>query len=115
MKTTLPMKTQLLVSALLLATAVVVYAYPLQGGDTQAAPVNTPVIATAQQPRPVVEVVFVLDTTGSMGGLIEGAKRRIWTIARRVGEGRPRPELAVALVACGDAPAGPDLVLAFKK
>ena len=25
-------------------------------------------------PRPVVEVAFVLDTTGSMGGLIDGAK-----------------------------------------
>ena len=27
------------------------------------------------------EVVFVLDTTGSMGGLIEGAKQKIWSIA----------------------------------
>ena len=31
--------------------------------------------------KPVVEVAFVLDTTGSMGGLIEGAKRKIWSIA----------------------------------
>jgi hypothetical protein len=43
---------------------------------------------------PRVEVAFVLDTTGSMGGLIEGAKRRIWSIARRIGEGRPRPTCA---------------------
>ena len=27
------------------------------------------------------EVVFVLDTTGSMTGLIEGAKQKIWSIA----------------------------------
>ena len=27
-----------------------------------------------------LEMVFVLDTTGSMGGLIEGAKQRIWGI-----------------------------------
>ena len=53
-------------------------------------------------PRPRVEVVFVLDTTGSMGGLLEGAKRRIWSIARRIGEGRPRPELRVALVGYRD-------------
>ena len=33
--------------------------------------------------RPVIEVVFVLDTTGSMSGLIEGAKRKIWSIANR--------------------------------
>lgn len=30
---------------------------------------------------PAVEVCFVLDTTGSMGGLIAGAKRKIWSIA----------------------------------
>ena len=53
-----------------------------------------------QAPR--VEVAFVLDTTGSMGGLIEGAKRRIWSIARRIGEGRPRPDLRLALVAYRD-------------
>src|SRR5262249_58446861 len=34
--------------------------------------------------RPVVEVVFVLDTTGSMGPLIEGAKRKIWSIATAI-------------------------------
>ena len=49
-----------------------------------------------------VEVAFVLDTTGSMGGLIEGAKRRIWSIARRIGEGRPRPDLRIALVGYRD-------------
>jgi hypothetical protein len=49
-----------------------------------------------------VEVAFVLDTTGSMGGLIEGAKRRIWSIARRIGEGRPRPVLRIALVGYRD-------------
>jgi hypothetical protein len=52
--------------------------------------------------RPRVEVAFVLDTTGSMGGLIEGAKRRIWSIARRIGEGQPRPDLRIALVAYRD-------------
>jgi hypothetical protein len=56
----------------------------------------------APSPAPRVEVAFVLDTTGSMGGLIEGAKRRIWSIARRIGEGRPRPDLRMALVAYRD-------------
>jgi len=53
-------------------------------------------------PSPRVEVAFVLDTTGSMGDLIEGAKRRIWSIARRIGEGRPRPALRIALVGYRD-------------
>src|SRR5712691_8037972 len=57
-------------------------------------------VTPARPPR--VEVAFVLDTTGSMGGLIEGAKRRIWSIARRIGEGRPRPDLRIALVAYRD-------------
>src|SRR6185312_7651741 len=30
------------------------------------------------QCRPRMEVVFVLDTTGSMGGIIAGAKHKIW-------------------------------------
>lgn len=30
------------------------------------------------------EVVFVLDTTGSMSGLIEGAKQKIWSIATNI-------------------------------
>jgi hypothetical protein len=59
-----------------------------------------PKVAAGQGPR--VEVAFVLDTTGSMSGLIEGAKRRIWSIARRIGEGRPRPELRIALVGYRD-------------
>src|SRR5436190_6114335 len=58
--------------------------------------------AAVAAPRPRVEVAFVLDTTGSMGGLIEGAKRRIWSIARRIGEGRPRPDLRIALVGYRD-------------
>jgi len=56
----------------------------------------------APPPDPRVEVAFVLDTTGSMGGLIEGAKRRIWSIARRIGEGQPRPDLAIAIVGYRD-------------
>ena len=61
----------------------------------------SPAVA-APSPAPRVEVAFVLDTTGSMGGLIEGAKRRIWSIARRIGEGKPRPDLRIGLVAYRD-------------
>jgi hypothetical protein len=62
---------------------------------------SAPARVTPVRP-PRVEVTFVLDTTGSMGGLIEGAKRRIWSIARRIGEGRPRPDLRIALVGYRD-------------
>ena len=41
---------------------------------------------------PQVEVCFVLDTTGSMSGMIEGAKRKIWSIANQISASDPEPE-----------------------
>jgi len=46
--------------------------------------------------------VFALDTTGSMSGLIEGAKRKIWSLASFVAQGQPTPDLRVGLVAYRD-------------
>jgi hypothetical protein len=57
---------------------------------------------TAAEARPVVEVGFVLDTTGSMGPLIEGAKRKIWSIALSVVEANPDAEIRMGLVAYRD-------------
>jgi Mg-chelatase subunit ChlD len=51
---------------------------------------------------PKVEVVFVLDTTGSMGGLLEGAKQKIWAICNQIVSGKPTPDLKVGLVAFKD-------------
>ncbi|WP_395672511.1 VWA domain-containing protein [Inquilinus sp.] len=48
--------------------------------------------------RARVEVAFVLDTTGSMAGLIEGAKRKIWSIATSIVETNPNAEIRMALV-----------------
>jgi Mg-chelatase subunit ChlD len=53
-------------------------------------------------PKPKVEVVFCLDTTGSMGGLIEGAKQKIWSICNQIVGGKPAPDLKVGLVAYRD-------------
>jgi len=52
--------------------------------------------------KPQVEVVFCLDTTGSMGGLIEGAKQKIWAICNQIASGKPTPDLKVGLVAFRD-------------
>lgn len=52
--------------------------------------------------RPEVEVVFALDTTGSMGGLIEGAKAKIWAIANEIAKGQPAPKVKMGLVAYRD-------------
>src|SRR6186997_2238186 len=52
--------------------------------------------------KPNVEVVFCLDTTGSMGGLIEGAKQKIWSISNQIVAGKPTPNLKVGLLAYRD-------------
>jgi Mg-chelatase subunit ChlD len=52
--------------------------------------------------RDTLEMVFVLDTTGSMGGLIEGAKQRIWGIVNEVMQKPSRPRVRVGLVAYRD-------------
>lgn len=52
--------------------------------------------------KPVVEVAFVLDTTGSMGPLIEGAKRKIWSIATTIIDENPGAEIRMGLVAYRD-------------
>src|SRR5689334_17712995 len=49
-----------------------------------------------------VQVCFVLDTTGSMGGLIEGAKAKIWTIANQIVKQKPTPEVKFALIGYRD-------------
>lgn len=52
--------------------------------------------------KPVIDVVFVLDTTGSMGPLIEGAKRKIWSIATTLIDCSPDAEIRMGLVAYRD-------------
>jgi Mg-chelatase subunit ChlD len=49
-----------------------------------------------------LEMVFVLDTTGSMGGLLEGAKQRIWGIVNEVMQSESRPQVRIGLVAYRD-------------
>jgi von Willebrand factor type A domain len=49
-----------------------------------------------------VEIVFAIDTTGSMGGLIDGAKRKIWAIAQEVARAKEQPEVRMGLVAFRD-------------
>jgi len=49
-----------------------------------------------------VEVAFVLDTTGSMAHLIDGAKKKIWSIANTIVDQNPDAELYFGLVGYRD-------------
>jgi Mg-chelatase subunit ChlD len=58
--------------------------------------------AVVPETNNLVEVCFVLDTTGSMSGLIDGAKKKIWTIANSVVAADSKASIRFALVAYRD-------------
>jgi hypothetical protein len=88
------MKSKLIGVALVLMTAGAVVFYPFLESE-----------ATNQPPTPQankIEVVFVLDTTSSMSGLIETAKEKIWSIATTLAQAEQTPEIHMGLVAFRD-------------
>jgi len=104
------MNTKLIGLGLFGLTAAAVAYYPLLSVSAPTPlPVQTagqPLAITVPQPspgqRPVVEAVFVLDTTGSMGGLIQAAKDKIWAIASTLAGAQPAPIIRMGLVAYRD-------------
>jgi len=52
--------------------------------------------------KPKVELVFVLDTTGSMSGLISAAKEKVWSIASTMAAAKPTPEISIGIVGYRD-------------
>ena len=56
----------------------------------------------APKGKAAVDVVFVIDTTSSMGGLLEAAKTKVWAIANEIAKGKPAPEIRMGLVAFRD-------------
>ncbi|HVL02370.1 MAG TPA: vWA domain-containing protein [Dongiaceae bacterium] len=106
MKTSL--KTVLLASSLLTGTAAAIGLHPLWSqNDANTAVVMQPIaptlpIDTQNKTAPKIEVVFVLDTTGSMGGLIDAAKNNIWSIATSMASAKPAPQIRMGLVAYRD-------------
>ncbi len=94
------MKTKLLGIALFALTLGVVVYYPqLLAKNIE---VNPPLNHHITLHRPKVDVVFVLDTTGSMSGLIQTAKEKIWSIATTMASAQPTPEIRIGLVAYRD-------------
>jgi len=94
------MKTNILVTGLVLATVGTVLIYPTIRSDAAGTPPPRNVIAPLAAKR--VQVVFVLDTTGSMGGLIHAAKEKIWSIASTLAQAQQAPEISMGLVAYRD-------------
>ena len=93
------MKTKLLGIALFGLTLAAIVYYPLLSAKNIQVdpPINHHITA-----NPKIDVVFVLDTTGSMGGLIQTAKEKIWSIATTMASAQPTPEIRIGLVAYRD-------------
>jgi uncharacterized protein YegL len=107
------MKNFIIAVILIAVTAAGVFAYPMVSKHIDP-PVNTTPITTTTPSKivpvsnpmslnePKVEVVFVLDTTGSMSGLIQAAKDNIWSIASSMASAEPAPIIRMGLVAYRD-------------
>ncbi len=100
------MKSKLIALSLFAATAGAVTLYPVYNSIGAATPVElkpaTPHnINHVIQQRKKIEVVFALDTTG-MGGMIEAAKEKIWSIASSMASEQSAPEIRMGLVAYRD-------------
>jgi hypothetical protein len=86
----------------LLATAIIPFALLLNGETASRKPV-TEIISSTISPvndtaRGKIQVVFALDATGSMSGLIAAAKEKIWSIAGSFSQADPAPDIEMGLI-----------------
>jgi Mg-chelatase subunit ChlD len=58
--------------------------------------------AGEKEQRRTVDLVICLDTSGSMKGLLDSARRKIWTIVNDLALAKPTPRLRVALLTFGN-------------
>jgi len=113
------MKSSILAISLIVVTALGVTLYPAVNADDQPKKIppigSIPIKSAINLPTtpikpeaPVninqknIEVVFVLDTTGSMSGLIQSAKDNIWSIASSMASAESAPIIKMGLVAYRD-------------
>ncbi|MGH8626527.1 MAG: vWA domain-containing protein [Gammaproteobacteria bacterium] len=96
------MKTKIVALVLFISTAAVVALFPSARNVGAVAPLTVPPVDPPANAPARIEVVFVLDTTGSMGGLIQAAKEKIWSIATTMAQAEPAPEIKMGLVAYRD-------------
>jgi len=104
-------KTLFFNALLLCAVVLIVYGFTRSEADVNDKKLNAILngdnpkdVARDKNPneRKTLEMVFAIDTTGSMGGLIEGAKQRIWGIVNEVMQSESRPDVRIGLVAYRD-------------
>lgn len=62
---------------------------------------NVAAAETAPDARRDVDLVIALDVSGSMEGLIDSAKQRLWDITNELAQARPTPNLRVSILSYG--------------
>jgi hypothetical protein len=80
-------------SRLILILTCVFAALPLCVAPVRAADLDT---------RPHIDVVFAIDCSGSMGGVINTAKQKIWSIVNEIAKAKPTPVLRIGLHGYGN-------------
>jgi hypothetical protein len=61
-----------------------------------------PLHAADLDTRPHIDVVFAIDCSGSMGGVINTAKQKIWSIVNEIAKAKPTPVLRIGLHGYGN-------------
>lgn len=86
------------------AATIVTAALLTQGGGKTETTTSNPytVEVVTSKDTSQIDVVFAVDTTGSMGGLLDGAKRTVWSIATHIRKTDPNANLRIGLVAYRD-------------
>jgi len=94
------LKTKLVAFSLFAFTTATVAYYPTiqQVVSQNNTTINKPIVAQHSS----IEVVFVLDTTGSMSGMIDAAKQNIWSIVSTMASTQNNSDIRVGLVAYRD-------------
>jgi len=96
------MKSKLIALALFAFTTATVVLLPTYQSVGSLTPTNPPIVDPVANEQSRIDVVFVLDTTGSMSGLIQAAREKIWSIATTMASAQSAPEIRVGLVAYRD-------------
>ncbi len=92
-------------ASMLMATVVLVAAGWAWSGQDKAAsdPVAGVTGAVPVEQDKHIDLVICLDTSGSMRGLIESAKQKLWAVVNELATARPKPNLRVALYHYGNS------------
>jgi Mg-chelatase subunit ChlD len=93
------MKSKIIALALFTTTAIGIAVFPSIQQARALTHANTP---TTPIQNHQIEVVFILDTTSSMSGLIQAAKEKIWSIATTMASAEQTPDIRMGLVAFRD-------------